>query len=88
MFTFNCRSFTHAIDKVHTYYHQHHWCLSQWCVSKHTLTYGNDAFTELFHLPSDLVVNESHEAEKHNDKDSDEEFVESGRIYFQLTELF
>ncbi|WP_299010666.1 hypothetical protein [uncultured Shewanella sp.] len=81
MFKFNCHQFTHTIEKVNTYCHQHHWCLSQWCVSKHRLTYGNDAFTELFHLPKDLVANEPLEAEKHNDKDSDEEGVNGGSLH-------
>ncbi|WP_299494006.1 hypothetical protein [uncultured Shewanella sp.] len=69
MFSVHCCQFTHTIEKMSQYCRKHHWGIAQWCVSKHKLTYGNDAFTELFHLPSDLVVNESNEADKHNDEE-------------------
>lgn len=81
MFKLNYRQFIHAMEKMSHYCHQHHICLSQWCVSKHTLTYGSDAFTELFHLPRDLLANKPREAEKHNDKDSDEEDANGGSLH-------
>lgn len=70
MFKFKCRQFTHTIEKMSQYCHQHHGCLFQWCVSKHRLTYGSDAFTELFHLPHDLVedVQEQLEENEHCDE--------------------
>lgn len=78
MLKFHCRQFIHTIEKVNKYCHQHHWCLSKWCVSKHTLTYGSDAFTALFHLPHDLLADDQEQLEE---KENSDEVLDSDHLH-------